>query len=150
MPWSRGEAYSQDLRERVFALADDGYGVCEVAEQLLVSVSYVSKVLSRRRLTGEVSARPQCCHVPPKLIDLHPAIASQVTAKPDATIDELRQWLVTTHTTTASRGLMFKTLALLRLTHKKSPFTPPNRHAPMSLKPGTSGARTNPSWMLAS
>ena len=80
MGWSRGKAYSQDLRERVFALADDGYGVCEVAEQLLVSVSYVSKVLSRRRLTGEVSARPQCCHVPPKLIDLQAAIAAQVAA----------------------------------------------------------------------
>ena len=131
MPWSRGKAYSQDLRERVFAFADDGFGVCEIAEQLLVSVSYVSKVLSRRRLTGEVSARPQRCHVPPKLIDLHAAIAGQVAAQPDATLDELRQWLSTTHTKAVSKGLMFKTLALLRLTHKKSPFTPPNRRERM-------------------
>lgn len=131
MPWSRGKAYSQDLRERVFAFADDGCGVCEIAEQLLVSVSYVSKVLSRRRLTGEVSARPQRCHVALKLLDLHTAIAEQVAAHPDATLDELRQWLSTTHTTTASKGLMFKTLAHLRLTHKKSPFTPPNRRGRM-------------------
>ena len=58
MPWSRGKAYSQDLRERVFALADDGYSVGQIAEQLLVSVAYVSKALSRRRLTGELAA----CH----------------------------------------------------------------------------------------
>ncbi len=145
MPWCRGKAYSQDLRERVFALADDGSGVCEVAEQLLVSVSYVSKVLSRRRLTGEVSARPQRCHVPLKLIGLHAAIAAEVAAKPDATLDELRQWLSVTHTTTASRGLMFKTLAHLRLTHKKSRSTLPSRHARMSRLPGMNGAGTSPS-----
>jgi len=144
MPWCRGKAYSQDLRERVFALADDDYGVSQVAEQLLVSVSYVSKVLSRRRLTGEVSARPQRCHVPLKLIDLHEAIAAEVAARPDATLDELRQWLLATHATTASKGLMFKTLAQLRLTHKKSPSTPQSRRAPMSQLLGTSGTRTSP------
>jgi transposase len=107
MPWSRGKAYSQDLRERVFALSDAGFAVGQVAEQLLVSVSYVSKVLSRRRLTGETAARPQRCHVPLKLIGLHAEIAAAVAAKPDATIDELRGWLSATHTTTASKGLMF-------------------------------------------
>lgn len=145
MGWSRGKAYSQDLRERVFAFADDGYGVCDVAEQLRVSVSYVSKVLSRRRLTGEVAARPQCCHVPPKLIDLQAAIAAQVAAKPSATLDELRQWLSATHATTASKGLMFKTVAQLRLTYKKSPSTPPNRSARMSPQHVTNGVRTKPS-----
>ena len=146
MVWRRGKADSHDLRERVFALADEGYGVCEAAEQLLVSVSYVSKVLSRRRLTGEVAARPQRCHVLPKLIDLQAAIAAQVAAKPDATLDELRQWLSATHATTASKGLMFKTVAKLRLTYKKSPSTPPNRSARMSPKRVTNGVRTNPSW----
>jgi len=145
MPWSRGKAYSQDLRERVFALADDGYQVGQVAEQLLVSISYVSKALSRRRLTGEVSARPQRCHVPPKLIDLHDAIAAQVAAKPDATLDELRQWLADEHMTRASKGLMSKTMAQLRLTYKKSPSTPPSRRVQTSPRHARHGARTNPS-----
>jgi len=144
MPWSRGKAYSQDLRERVFALADDGYQVGQVAEQLLVSISYVSKALSRRRLTGEVSARPQRCHVPPKLIGLHDAIAAQVAAKPDATLDELRQWLADEHRTRASKGLMSKTMAQLRLTHKKSPSTPPSRSGQMSPRRVRHGARTSP------
>jgi transposase len=59
MLWRRGRPYSQDLRERVFAAADDGAQVSETAEMLHVSVSYVSKVLERRRTTGETSARPQ-------------------------------------------------------------------------------------------
>jgi transposase len=136
MPWSRGKAYSQDLRERVFALTDDGYAVGQVAAQLLVSVSYVSKVLSRRRLTGEVSARPQRCHVPLRLLNLHDAIAARVLATPDATLDELRQWLADEHMTRASQGPMSKTLAQLRLTHKKKSI-----HAAEQARPDVAAAR---------
>jgi transposase len=64
MPWKRGKAHAQDLRERVFAAFDEGLRVGQIAEALFVSVSYVSKVLGRRRLTGETTARPQRCHVP--------------------------------------------------------------------------------------
>ena len=110
MIWSRGKAYSQDLRERVFALADAGSAVVQIAKRLCVSVSYVSKVLSRRRTTGETAARPQCCHVPLKLGSLHAAVAAQIAASPDTTIDELRQWLSETHAVTASRGVVLKTL----------------------------------------
>jgi len=50
MLWRRGKSYSQDLRDRVFAAADDGELVGQIAARLRVSISYVSKVLSRRRL----------------------------------------------------------------------------------------------------
>jgi transposase len=130
MLWRRGKAYSQDLRERVFATADDGAPVGQIASLLRVSVSYVSKVLSRRRKTGEASARPQRCHVPPKLIALHGAIREQVTARPDATIAELRRWLSETHKIAASEGLMSKTLGQLGLTLKKSHCGRPSRTAP--------------------
>jgi transposase len=145
MPWSRRKAYSQDLRKRVFALADDGCSVGFVAEQLLVSTSYVSKALSRRRLTGEMTTRPQRCQVAPRLIDMHAVIAAEVAARPDATLDELRQWLLAAHTKTASKGLMHKTLALLGLTHKKSPSTLLNKSGPMLPRREMPGARTNPS-----
>ena len=39
--WRRGKAYGQDLRERVFAAADIGTSVGEIAEMLFVSISYV-------------------------------------------------------------------------------------------------------------
>ena len=81
MLWHRGKPYSRDLQERVFAAADDGEPVGRIATMLRVSVSYVSKVLSRRRLTGQMEARPQRCHVVPKLGELYPAILSQVMAQ---------------------------------------------------------------------
>jgi transposase len=65
MLWQRGKAYSQDLRERVLAAADDGVAVGRIAALLRVSVSYVSKVLSRRRQTGQTTARPQRCQMTP-------------------------------------------------------------------------------------
>jgi hypothetical protein len=61
MLWRRGKSYSQDLRERVFAAADDGERIGRIATKLRVSVSYVSKVLSRRALTGQTTARAQRC-----------------------------------------------------------------------------------------
>src|SRR5882762_6102773 len=109
MLWHRGKAYSQDLRERVFAAADDGVSVGRIAVLLRVGVSYVSKVLSRRRRTGVTTALAQRCHVRPKLIDLHDAIRAQVAAQPDATIEDLKAWLLATHQVTVSTGVVWKT-----------------------------------------
>jgi transposase len=101
--------------------ADEAIAVGKIAERLSVSISYVSKVLSRRRLTGERAARPQCCHVPPKLAPYHTAIQEQVKARPDTTLAELRTWLLETHKVSASIKLMWETLVQLRLTLKKDP-----------------------------
>jgi len=140
MLWQRGKSYSPDLRARVFALADAGMPVGRTAEALRVSVSYVSKVLGRRRVTGEVSARPQRCHLTPRLAGLHEAIRAEVAARPDATIAELRRWLTETHKVSASEGLMHKTLAALGLTYKKRHCMPRSRNARMLQRRGLSGA----------
>jgi len=132
MLWRRGKAYGQDLRERVFAAADIGTPVGEIAEMLLVSISYVSKALSRRARTGETTARPQRCHVPPKLACLYRAIRKQVASTPDATPEELRAWLIETHGVEASTTLIWETLDKLDLTLKKRPCTPPNKIVRMS------------------
>ena len=86
MLWRRGKSSSQDLRERVLAAADEGEPVGRIASMLRVRVSYVSKVLLRRRLTAETQARPQRCHMVPKLNRLLPAMEAQVSRWPDATI----------------------------------------------------------------
>src|SRR5437763_16989422 len=109
MMWRRGRAYSQDLRDRVLAHFDAGEPVGEIAAALCVSISYVSKVLSRRAQTGERSARPQRCHVQPKLAGLHDAIQTEVKARPDATLAELRLWLAHPPTVPASNGLIPET-----------------------------------------
>ena len=145
MPWQRGKAYSQDLRERVLAAADEGERVGHIAATLRVSVSYVSKVLSRRRLTGQTTAQPQRCHVVPKLSGQLPAIQEQLRRHPDATIAELRAWLLETQTISASTGLMHKTLAALDLTYKKSPSTRPSRRGRTSPRHAMTGERSSPS-----
>lgn len=128
MLWQHGKAYSQDLRGRVLAAADEGEPVGRIATLLRVSVSYVSKVLSRRERTGQTTALPQRCHLHPKLAALHGAIQARVRTHPDATIAELRLWLSETHMVSASTGLMWKKLAALDLTLKKSRSTLPNRN----------------------
>jgi transposase len=143
MLWQRGKSYSQDLRERVFAASDDGEPVGRIATVLRVSVSYVSKVLTRRRLTGQTTARPQRCHVAPKLGGLYAAIEAQVANRPDATIAELRAWLLETHKISASTGLMNKTLAALNLTFKKSLSMPPSRRVRMLPRRVSSGASSS-------
>lgn len=65
------------------------------------------------------AASPQRGHLLPKLADLNDAIRTQVTARPDATLAELRAWLAKTYQVSVSDGLMWKTLAALNLTHKK-------------------------------
>jgi transposase len=114
----RGAAYWQDLRERVLAKAAEGATVSTTARALHVTSSYVSKVLGRLRSTGERTARPQRCHVPPKLAPLYSNIRQQVAERPDITLAELRAWLLEAYKISVSDGLMTKTLKLLGLTFK--------------------------------
>ena len=127
MLWHRGRAYSQDLRERVFAASDEGVTVGRIAVLLRVSVSYVSKVLGRRQTSGETTARPQRCHVPAKLAALYEAIREEVARRPDLTLAELRSWLAAQHQVSASLSLLSKTLNILGLTLKKSRFGPASK-----------------------
>jgi len=143
MLYQSGKAYSQDLRERVFAASDDGGRVGEIAELLRVSVSYVSKVLTRRRTTGETTARAQRNRVTPKLAPLYDAIRVRVDERPDGTIEELRAWLLAAHAMSASVGLIWKTLKQLGLTLKKSHSARPNRIGRTLPRRAQSGARSS-------
>lgn len=143
MLYRPGRAYSQDLRERVLAASDEGERVGEIAELLRVSVSYVSKVLARRRNTGETTARAQGNHMTPKLAPLYEAIRARVAERPDGTIDELRGWLLATHAVAASVGLIWKTLNQLGLTLKKSHSARPNRIGRMLPDHARNGARSS-------
>lgn len=132
MLWRRGQAHGQELRERVFAAFDGGSGVNAIAERLFVSPSYVSKVLSRRRLSGETTARAQRCHVAPKLEAYRAHLDERVAAVPDVTLSELKEWLLAEHGVEASTTLIWETLNDLDVTFKKKSCTPPNRTAQMS------------------
>jgi transposase len=140
MSRKRGQAYSQDLRERVMRAVDGGLGVYAAAPLFGVSVSYIYKALGRRRSTGETTVRAQRGHQAPALAAYHTAIMDRVASHPDETIDELRAWLLNSHGVSASTGGMWNTLDRLGLTFKKRRSTPASRSGPTSPKRGRPGA----------
>lgn len=132
MSWKSEQSYSSDLRGRVLAAIDGGLPAKAVAERFRVSVSYIYKALGRRTATGETEARPQRNHQTLKLAAHHDAIAAEVSRRPDATLHELRAWLLASHGVAASLGLMHRTLARLGLTLKKSRSGRQSRTGPSS------------------
>jgi transposase len=141
MGWRSGQAYSQDLRERILAAVDAGMSVREAAKVFRVSISYVYKAMIRRRRTGETTARSQHGHVGQRLVAYHEAIRHRVSAHPDATLDELRAWMLASHGVSVSQGGMWNALDRLGLTLKKRRNTPPSRSGPMLPQPAQPGAR---------
>jgi transposase len=115
-----------------------------------VSVSYVSKVLTRRRTTGERTARVERRPKPSKLAPLYPAIREHVVERGDTTLEELRAWLFSVHRVTASVGLIWHTLRLLGLTLKKSRSGPPSRIGRTLPRLVRNGVRTSPCLRRAS
>ena len=118
MGWRRGQAYSQDLRDRV--LAEDGLSAAKVAHRFGVSPSYVIKARQRRNRAGEVAARAQTSHTPAKLAGHDEALQAQVRRCPDATLAELCVWAKTELGISLSVTAMWKRLRKLALTLKKS------------------------------
>jgi transposase len=140
MTWRTGQAYSQDLRERVLSAVDAGMAVREAAVLFRVSISYIYKAMIRRRLTGETTARQQRCHVNQKLIAYHDSIRARVSAAPDATLDELRAWMLASQGVSVSQGGMWNALDRLGLTLKKRRNTRLSRTDPTLPRPAQPGA----------
>lgn len=115
MVWHIGQAYGQDLRDR---LLNAKGSIREVAARFGVSKSYVARARSRRRRHGEDAPGVQCNHVPLKL-NVWPALASQVAAVNDWTLQQLCDWVQTEHGTQVGVSTMWKTLARLGLSLKK-------------------------------
>jgi transposase len=122
MAWCRGRAYGQDLRDRVLACSD--MTLVEVATRFGVSPSYVSKVRARLRDLGDAAPGPQHNHVPLRLAPFMDALRAQIKASPDATLNELRCWLLETQKVSVSYPVMWKVVARLGLTLKKSTSRP--------------------------
>ncbi len=136
-----GKPYSQDLRDRVMAAVDSGTGAYAVATVFRVSVSYIYKALGRRRATGETTARTGRAGRRPKLAAHDEALRARVAACPDATLEELQDWLAAEHRITVSIGCLWNRLKFLKLPLKKSRSERPSRIGRMWLKPAMSGVR---------
>jgi transposase len=130
MEWRQGLAYGQDLRDRVLAARDAGQSVRAVAERFSVSPSYVAKADRRRRRTGERRARRSRGRPPAKIMTHLPALAERVTAQPDATLVELRGWLLAERGISVGLVTVWRALKRLGVTLKKSKSGRPSRTVP--------------------
>jgi transposase len=144
MAWRRGQAYGQDLRERVLGAA--GLSLRAAAARFAVSPSYVAKVRARLRDTGEATPGPQRNHVPPRLAPLADALRARVASGSDATLAELRAWALAEHGVRVSQPVMWKALARLGLTLKKNGCARRSKTAPTWPKRAAPGPRTPRGW----
>ena len=116
------DAYSMDLRERVAADCDSGMeSQAEIAEQYDVSVSFITKLLRRRRETGSLAPKPHTGGPPPTFDarDLK-RLAARVREQPDLTLAEL----CARASKPVSDSTMSRVLIALGLTRKKSRCMP--------------------------
>jgi len=141
MAWCRGQAYGQDLRDRVLACSD--MTLVQVAAKFGVSPSYVSKVRARLRDLGDAAPGLQHNHVPLRLAPFADALRTQIKASSDATLDELRAWLSETQKVSVSYPVMWKVVARLDLTRKKSTSRLSSSSATTSSRPVRPGRRCN-------
>jgi len=125
MVWHIGQAYGQDLRDRVLNAKGS---IREVAVRFGVSKSYVARARSRRR-HGEDTPGMQCNHVPLKLSGMEQILANQVAAVNDWTLQQLCDWVQSEHGIRVGVSTMWKTLVRLGLSLKKSHSMPANRRA---------------------
>ena len=109
-------SYSIDLRERVAAAVDDGEGAQrDIAATFRVSLSFVSRLLRRRREGGTLAPKPHGGSPPPALgPDDRQRLDELIRAQPDATLEQLRQRggfrcsLTTVWRALRRRGLTYK------------------------------------------
>ena|SRR5438552_12545849 len=120
-------AYSMDLRIRVLQDADGGVSSKELAARYHVSRAWVDALKQRRRETGDARPRKQTKFRERVLAGQASQLAALVTARPDATLAELREAL----RTSAGLATIWRELDRLQLTVKKNAArrrtTPPRR-----------------------
>lgn len=88
--------YSMDLRERVARAWDATGDADEVAATFGVSRAWVHRLVQRRRETGSLAPRKQTKCRLRVLAGQEERLAALITARPEATLAELREGLPTT------------------------------------------------------
>lgn len=120
--------YSLDLRQRVIAAVDAREGSQpQIAERFHVSVSFITRLLKRRRQTGSLAPKPHGGGHPPALDRAAQQRLRQLIRKqPDATLLELVAQLGVP----CGRMAIFRTLRKLKITRKKKSLHATQRDSP--------------------
>jgi transposase len=109
-------AYSVDLRARVLQDADAGLSSKALAERYHVSRAWVDALKQRRRETGSIGPRKQTMFRARVLAGQDDRLVALITARPDATLSELRAALPTT----AGLSTLWRAIDRLGFTVKKN------------------------------
>jgi transposase len=120
--------YSNELRQKLLQAADrHEFSQTRLAEIFGVSLSWVKRVLRRRRQTGSTEVLPFAGGKRPTLTDQQQEQVRQyILADTDATLREVQSWLQVTETLRLSLPTLSRLLTRLDLPRKKRQYTPPN------------------------
>ena len=108
--------YSMDLRKRVAKAWDESGDADEIAATFQVSRAWVHRLIQRRRETGTIAPRKPTKFRSRVLAGQEVRLAALITARPDATLAELREALPTT----AALSTLWLEIDRLGLTVKKN------------------------------
>ena len=108
--------YSLDLRKRVLRAWDSGMDAESVAAKYEVSRAWVHRLVQRRRETGSIAPRKQTKFRAWALAGQEARLSALITARPDATLAELRDALPTT----AGLSTLWRAIDRLGFTLKKN------------------------------
>jgi len=114
-------AYNNQLRQKMLHAADlRQFSQVRLAEIFGVSLSWVKRVLRRRRQTGSSELLPFAGGARPKINDeQRNQVRQYVLADPDVTLREIQRWLQTAQSIHLSLPTLSRLLAKLDLPRKK-------------------------------
>ena len=120
--------YSLDLREKIAAAYDRGDGSQpELARRFDVSLSFIEKLLRRRRQTGSLQAKPHTGGYAPRLEAAgREALGTILCQTNDLTLEELREQVRRRLGVELSSSHLCRIVRRLDLPMKKSRSTPRN------------------------
>lgn len=120
--------YSLDLREKIAAAYDRGEGSQpDLAARFDVSLSFIEKLLRRRRQTGSLQAKPHTGGYAPRLdAGGREALRQMLIETNDLTLDELREQVQRRLGVELSSSHLCRIVATLDLPMKKRRSTPRN------------------------
>src|SRR5919198_4937676 len=114
------KAYSQDLRERILAALQGGEAPQHaIAERFCVSLSFVEKLWRRFRRSGSGAAKPHAGGKRRALKDHTTFLRRAVETQPEATLEELREWIAAAQGPQVSTATICRELQRLKLPVKK-------------------------------
>lgn len=115
-----GKPYSEDLRQGVVQAIESGHTYEEVADLYGVSISSVSRFVTRWRGTGSVSPEKFGGYKGYVLEPYRDRITQWIAARPDVTLSELQAQLAKKKVA-VSQTAIFRFLRHLDFTFKKKP-----------------------------